>query len=178
MVKVSPRRGDVEEPLTAQPGYALVGVLRIPEAQVSPLRAIGRRVAIALLALLAAVITVYLGRGGYTDVRGGPLTFLDCVYFATVSLTTVGYGDITPHTHQGRLIATLVMLTVIPLFAATFSLLTTSLTAIHVSKLHAEAMAHIHHLKEHLGVDHELPDHLVPAHARSRGRGASSEARR
>ena len=109
MVKVSPRRGDVEEPLTAQPGYALVGVLRIPEAQVSPIRAIWRRVAIALLALLAAVITVYLGRGGYTDVRGGPLTFLDCVYFATVSLTTVGYGDLTPFTEFARLISVVVL---------------------------------------------------------------------
>jgi voltage-gated potassium channel len=109
VVKVSPRRSDVEEPLTAQPGYALVGVLRVPEAQVSPMRAIWRRVAVALLALLAAVITVYLGRDGYTDVRGGPLTFLDCVYFATVSLTTVGYGDLTPFTEFARLISVLVL---------------------------------------------------------------------
>jgi voltage-gated potassium channel len=109
VVKVSPRRSDVEEPLTAQPGYALVGVLRVPEARVSPIRAIWRRVAIALLALIAAVITVYLGRDGYTDVRGGPLTFLDCVYFATVSLTTVGYGDLTPFTEFARLISVLVL---------------------------------------------------------------------
>jgi voltage-gated potassium channel len=109
VVKVSPRPRDVEEPLTAQPGYALVGVLRVPEAQVSPIRAIWRRVAIALLALIAAVITVYLGRDGYTDVRGGPLTFLDCVYFATVSLTTVGYGDLTPFTEFARLISVVVL---------------------------------------------------------------------
>lgn len=96
------------------------------------------------------------------------------LYWSVTTATTVGYGDITPHTHQGRLIAALVMLTVIPLFAATFSLLTTSLTSMHVSKLHAEAMAHIHHLKEHLGVDHDLPDHLVPAHLRAHGHGASS----
>ena len=74
---------DLDETLTAQPGYALVGVVRVPEAQVSPMRAIWRRVAIALLALVVAVITVYLGRAGYTDVRGVPLSFLDCVYFAT-----------------------------------------------------------------------------------------------
>jgi voltage-gated potassium channel len=109
VVKVSPRLRDVEEPLTAQPGYALVGVLRIPEARVSPMRAIWRRVAIALLALMAAVITVYLGRDGYADVRGGPLTFLDCVYFATVSLTTVGYGDLTPFTEFARLISVVVL---------------------------------------------------------------------
>jgi voltage-gated potassium channel len=109
VVKVSRRGSDLEEPLTAKPGYALVGVLRIPEAQVGPVRAIWRRVAIALLALVVAVITVYLGRDGYTDVRGMPLSFLDCVYFATVSLTTVGYGDLTPYTEYARLISIVVI---------------------------------------------------------------------
>jgi voltage-gated potassium channel len=86
------------------------------------------------------------------------------LYWSVTTATTVGYGDISPHTDTGHVIAVLVMLTVIPLFAATFSLLTTSLTAIHASKLHAEALAHLHHIKEHLGVDRDLPDHLVPPH--------------
>jgi voltage-gated potassium channel len=103
VVKVSRRRSDPDESLTTQPGYALVGVLRIPEAQLSPVRAIWKRVAVALLALLVAVITVYLGRDGYTDVRGVPLSVTDCVYFATISLTTVGYGDLTPYTEVARL---------------------------------------------------------------------------
>jgi voltage-gated potassium channel len=109
VVKISRRGSDLDEPLTAQPGYALVGVLRVPEAQVSPFRAIWRRVAIALLALVVAVIIVYLGRDGYTDVRGVPLSFLDCVYFATVSLTTVGYGDLTPYTEFARLVSIVVI---------------------------------------------------------------------
>lgn len=102
MVRVSRRGSDLDETLTTKPGFALVGVVRVPEAQLSPIRAIWRRIVIALLALAAAVITVYLDRNGYTDVRGGQLTLLDCVYFATVSLTTVGYGDVTPYTEFGR----------------------------------------------------------------------------
>ena len=103
MVKVSRQRRDLDETLTAQPPYALVGVVRVPETQISPVRAIWRRVAIALLALVVAVVTVYLGRAGYTDVRGVPLSFIDCLYFATISLTTVGYGDLTPYSEFARL---------------------------------------------------------------------------
>ncbi len=96
------RLGGLDETLTAQPDYALVGVLRIPESD-SPTRAIMRRIIIALGAMLAAVIVVYLTRDGYTDVRGEPMTLLDCIYFATVSLTTTGYGDVTPVTEYARL---------------------------------------------------------------------------
>jgi voltage-gated potassium channel len=103
------RRSGLDETLTAQPGYALVGVLRIPESHIGPVRAISRRVAIALLALLVAVIAVYIGRNGYTDVRGNRLSFLDCLYFATVSLTTTGYGDVTPYTEFARLINILII---------------------------------------------------------------------
>lgn len=103
MVKVSWRRRGLDETLTALPGYALVGVLRIPDMAVGPVRAIWRRVVIALLALLFAVITVYITRGGYVDVRGARMSFLDCVYFATVSLTTTGYGDVTPYSETARL---------------------------------------------------------------------------
>ncbi len=109
MAKASWRRRGLDETLTALPGYALVGVLRIPETDVGPVRAIWKRVAVALLALVIAVITVYLGRDGYTDVRGAPLSVIDCVYFATVSLTTVGYGDLTPYSEFARLINILVI---------------------------------------------------------------------
>jgi voltage-gated potassium channel len=96
------------ETLTTQPGHQLVGILRIPESRVSPVRAISRRVAIALAALFAAVVTVYLDLGGYRDVLGGSLTFVDCLYYPTVSLST-GYGDITPYIQAARLVNILVI---------------------------------------------------------------------
>ncbi len=103
------RRRSLDERLTALPDYELVGVLRIPESRISPARAISRRVAVALMALLVAVITVYLGRDGYTDVRQQRLSFLDCLYFATVSLTTTGYGDVTPVSESARLLNILII---------------------------------------------------------------------
>ena len=98
----------LDETLTAQRGHQLVGVVRIPEEHASPVRVITRRVAIAVVVLLGAAVIVYLDRGGYRDVRNGPLTFVDCLYFAAVSLSTTGYGDITPYTETARLVHTLI----------------------------------------------------------------------
>jgi voltage-gated potassium channel len=99
----------LDQTLTTQPDHALVGTLRIPETPVSPARKIGMRVLYALLALFAAVFIVYLDRDGYRDVQGDQLSLLDCLYYATVSLSTTGYGDITPFTPSARLINVLVI---------------------------------------------------------------------
>ena len=99
-----------EDALTSRPDAALVDVLRIPEKFVSPGQRIFRRIVYAILALFAAVLIVYLDRNGYQD--GGqrnPLSFLDCFYYATVSLSTTGYGDITPVTSSARLVNVLIV---------------------------------------------------------------------
>lgn len=67
------------------------------------------RVVYALGALFAAVLIVYVDRDGYRDAQGDDLSFLDCLYYATVSLSTTGYGDITPFTPSARLINVLVI---------------------------------------------------------------------
>lgn len=88
--------------------------MQIPTALVSPARRITTRVIYALAALFAAVVIVYLDRHGYRDVESSPnpddpLSFLDCFYYATVSLSTTGYGDITPVTPSARLVNVLVI---------------------------------------------------------------------
>ena len=99
----------LDEDLADKPDSALVEYLRIPQPFVSPGRRIARRLFYALGALFAAVVIVYLDRAGYRDVREKPMTFLDCFYYATVSLSTTGYGDITPFTERARLINVLVI---------------------------------------------------------------------
>ncbi|UAK35962.1 potassium channel family protein [Nocardia asteroides] len=90
--------------LASRPGFGLVGVVRVPHQVSSPLAAIARRIGYAVAALTATVLVVYSGREGYTDSHDGQLSLLDCVYYATVSLSTTGYGDIAPATPTARLV--------------------------------------------------------------------------
>ncbi|OLR90347.1 potassium transporter Kef [Actinokineospora bangkokensis] len=89
--------------------HDLVGVIRMPESNVSPVTSIARRVLWAVLALLLAVVIVYLDRDGYRDVNEDGVSLLDAFYYATVSLSTTGYGDITPASDSARLVNILVI---------------------------------------------------------------------
>ncbi|MBU3686761.1 MAG: two pore domain potassium channel family protein, partial [Mycobacterium sp.] len=101
----------ISNDLATKPDSVLVDYLRIPQPFVSPGRRIARRLLYALLVLSAAVLVVYLERDGYRDVDSGPttLSLLDCIYYATVSLSTTGYGDITPVTEHARLMNVLLI---------------------------------------------------------------------
>jgi voltage-gated potassium channel len=103
------RRLNPADRLTDRPDHSLVGIIRMPDALESPARAIIKRVIGATAALFAAVLIVYLDRDGYRDVNGDGLSFLDAVYYATVSLSTTGYGDIAPASASARLVNVLVI---------------------------------------------------------------------
>lgn len=75
----------------------------------SPFAAIARRLGIAVGLLVLTVATVLLDAGGYRDSAGGRVGVLDAVYYATVSLSTTGYGDIIPVTPAARLVNVLVI---------------------------------------------------------------------
>lgn len=99
----------LNDELTSKPDAALLDTLHIPEKFVSPVNRIVRRVLYAFGALMAAVLIVYIDRSGYRDVQDNELSFLDCLYYATVSLSTTGYGDITPYAPSARLVNVLVI---------------------------------------------------------------------
>ncbi|MFB6101967.1 MAG: NAD-binding protein [Haloplanus sp.] len=57
----------------------------------------------ALLALAGSQVYIATGAYALRDEFGGVGTFVDAVYFAVVTSSTVGYGDITPQTAVARL---------------------------------------------------------------------------
>jgi voltage-gated potassium channel len=82
----------------------------MPNAGGSPVRALVWRLLVAVGALLATALIVYFGRDGYLDNSSDtPISVGDAVYYATVSLSTTGYGDIVPVTDAARLWTTLVI---------------------------------------------------------------------
>lgn len=85
--------------------------LSLPSRRKSPLAAVTKRMLLALGLLAASTIIVYLGRDGYRDAAhpGQPLSFLASVYYATVTLSTTGYGDIVPITDSARLANTVLI---------------------------------------------------------------------
>ncbi|MCR3748091.1 MULTISPECIES: potassium channel family protein [Lentzea] len=95
--------------LSDEASHSLVGVIRMPDKVESPVRAILKRVIGAMAALLLAVMIVYLDRDGYRDVNEDGVSLLDAFYYATVSLSTTGYGDITPASSSARLVNVLVI---------------------------------------------------------------------
>ncbi len=77
---------------------------------VTALRASRRKISVFIVAVMTLVIilgsSMYIIEGeenGFTDIPTS-------IYWAIVTLTTVGYGDLSPHTPVGKAFASLVML--------------------------------------------------------------------
>ncbi|HEY8981239.1 MAG TPA: potassium channel family protein [Streptomyces sp.] len=76
---------------------------------VPPLAQVIRRLLMALLVLALTTFIVYLDHDGYNDNSDGSVDLLDSAYYATVTLSTTGYGDITPVSDTARLVNILVV---------------------------------------------------------------------
>lgn len=84
------------------------GALVLPREDIDPFRAIARRVAIGAAILLFIATLVWVDRDGYSDIDDR-VTFLDAVYYATVSASTTGFGDIAPVSREARLVNTIII---------------------------------------------------------------------
>jgi voltage-gated potassium channel len=90
--------------------FALSEFMQESEMLWSALYASRRKIAVFISTILAIVLIMgtfmYLIEGaenGFTSIPRG-------VYWAVVTLTTVGYGDVTPHTVLGRVLACFIMI--------------------------------------------------------------------
>ena len=90
-------------------GTGAPAAVHVPIARAGPLRALSARLAAAIGLVVVIVAVVYGDRAGYRDVNNDGLSLLDCFYYAVVSLSTTGYGDITPVSPGARLANVLVV---------------------------------------------------------------------
>lgn len=102
----------------------------ISEGQVimNALRASRRKISVFLVAVLSMVTVIgtliYVVEGeehGFTDIPTG-------IYWAIVTITTVGYGDLSPKTPLGKLLASFVMILGYAIIAVPTGIVTAELT--------------------------------------------------
>jgi voltage-gated potassium channel len=108
------------------------------------MRASRRKITVFLMAVLTLVTilgsTMYVVEGprsGFTSIPRG-------IYWAIVTLTTVGYGDITPVTTLGQLVAALVMIMGYGIIAVPTGIVTAELTAGRVKSVSTEVCPGCH----------------------------------
>ena len=90
----------------------------LPARPVTPLSSVAKRMLLAVGLLVLSALIVYLGRDGYRDAAhpGQPLSLLGAIYYATVTLSTTGFGDIVPVSDTARLVNTVLITPIRVLF--------------------------------------------------------------
>ena len=91
---------------------------------------------IGMAAMLNGVLGVSFGLADGCGIWNG-------LYFSTTTASTVGYGDITPRGWLPHILAAVIMLTVLPLLSATYTLITAGLTADHIDLRHEQVKQHV-----------------------------------
>jgi voltage-gated potassium channel len=84
-------------------------LVNLPAHTTSPAVELLRRGLLALLLLLIVVLIVWIDRDSYTDNYDGRVDLIDAIYYATVTITTTGYGDITPVEPHARVISAVIV---------------------------------------------------------------------
>ncbi len=85
-------------------------LVHVPRKSRRPGVDVFRRVGLAAGLVVFVALVVFLGRDGYTDSTDSQISALDAFYYASVTVTTTGYGDITAVSDGARL-ATVLLIT-------------------------------------------------------------------
>jgi voltage-gated potassium channel len=106
---------------------------------VQALRASSRKIFVFLLAVLTIVVVVgtlmYAIEGEQNGFTNIPIS----IYWAVVTLTTVGYGDLAPATTTGRVLAVVLMLTGYGIIAVPTGIVTAELTRASLRPISTQA---------------------------------------
>ncbi len=70
---------------------------------------LGIRLGLALFLIAIVVAIHWFDRDGLTDAADGHVSFLDVVYFTMISVTTTGFGDITPVSDSARMVEAVIV---------------------------------------------------------------------
>ena len=84
-------------------------LVSLPLRTATPAVELVRRGLLAVFLLFIVVALVYFDRDSYTDNHDGVVSLIDAIYYATVTISTTGYGDITPIAQHSRIINAIVV---------------------------------------------------------------------
>ena len=114
----------------------LVQFLREARLLIRALRASGRKIAVFLFVVLTMVIIfgslMYIIEGEENGFTSIPVS----IYWAIVTLTTVGYGDISPNTGLGQTVAAIVMILGYSIIAVP-----TGIVSVEIGRAYKEAVS-------------------------------------
>ena len=91
-------------PRRRRPWLPLEHRILFTKADATPERTLARRFLLVLCLVTLVIAVLWVDRHGIKDNLDDHMSFADVVYFAIITITTVGYGDIVPISDRARLI--------------------------------------------------------------------------
>lgn len=103
------------------------------------LRSRGHKIAVFIVAILTLIVIIGAAMYLIEGPKNGFTSIPTSIYWAVVTLTTVGYGDITPLTMAGKIMATAIMLLGYGIIAVPAGIMTAEIgRAVPTKKMNAE----------------------------------------